>query len=196
MKQNDKKTLFRKFFDWNDYHKYRIDRVLCIFWIILCVVTCLLTHFTCKHEVHTYNESNYEYLETVVNTIWDENTQTLKRKNIPNNVHIEEGKFSPSTVNFKCVLDAGHIIASDPFVKVHISDNSDLEITHYTESVCVNDTRARFAVGYFLWCVLCWVAVMAVWWLVKISIYILCIVFDWFVKFISWFEPRGTKKAK
>lgn len=185
-----KKTLFRKFFDWNDYHKDGIDCVRGIFWIIICVVTCLLTHFTCRHEVHTYNESDYKYLESVVNTIWDENTQTLKHKNLPDNVYIEECEFSLSAVSFKCVLDEGHIVTSNPFVKVHISDNSDLEITHYTESEYINDSRGRFAVCYFLWCVVCFYAVVAVWWLVKISIYILCIVSDLFVKFVSWIEPR------
>lgn len=190
MKQNSKKTLFRKFFDWNDYHKDGINRVLCIFWIIICVVTCLLTHFTCGHEVHTYNESDYEYLEAVVNTIWDENTQTLKHMNIPNNVYIEEGDFSPSSVSFKCVLDAGHIVTKDPFVEVHISDNSDLKITHYTESEYISNSRGCFAVWYFLWCLVYVYAAVAVWWLVKISIYILCIVSDLFVKFVSWIEPH------
>ena len=190
MKQNSKKTLFRKFDDWNCYHKDGIDCVRCILWILLCVVTCLLTHFTCRHEVHTYNESDYEYLEAVVNTNWDKNTQTLKHKNIPDNVYIEEGKFSPSTVSFKCFLDAGHIVTSNPFVEVQISDNSVLEITHYTESEYIANSRGRFAAFYFFWCVVCFYAVVVVWLTVKISIYILCIVSDLFVKFVSWIEPH------
>ena len=148
----------------------------------------------CRNEVHTYDEHNYEYLTEVVNTIWEENAQTLNFANMPENVHITEGDSSKKY--FKCVLDAGHIVASDPFVEVHISDNSDIEITHYTKSQYVGDARSSFAMFYILWCLFCFLVMMAGWWLIKLSIYILCIAVDFVVRLHSWLTPQDTEKAK
>lgn len=196
MKKENKQTIFRNFSNWNYYHETVIGCVLCVLWVLLCIVTCLLIHSEYGYEVNTYDEHNYEYLTEVVNNICDKNTKTLSIANIPDNVHITGGEFYSSKTDFKCVLEDNYLVISDPFVEVHISDNLDVEITHYTESEYIGDARATFVLFYVLWCLLCLWAIMAGWWLIKLVIYIFCILYDLIGLFITKIKSSNAKKDK
>ena len=185
MKQNDKPSLIRKFRIWTRLYEGEIGRILSILFVLLCIIACIATYRECGHEINNYDISNYEYLTNLIDGIWDKDAKILNVADLPDNVTIKGAQFSSLETDFKCFLENGNILITDPFIEVHSSDNSDIEITYYTESEYVGSARADFVLFCILLCVLCLFTEIAVWWLIKLAIYLFCGICDFVRLFIT-----------
>jgi len=185
MKQNDKISLCRRFWRWNRFHDEDVYRVLAVLFVVLCIIICVTIHNKYGYELDSYNEANYKYLTAIVYTIWDEDTKSLKLDYIPDNVSITEATASSSGANFKCNLTSKNSLVPAPFVNVRISEDFNVEVIHYTKSEFRSSAKLEFGMFCAACCVLCLFAEVAVWWLIKISIYLFCSLYDLTEEFIT-----------
>lgn len=185
MKQNDKLSLCRKFSKWIYFHDENIYRILFILFIVLCIIICITIYNKYGYGINSYDESNYKYLTAIVYTIWDEDTKSLKLEYIPDNVSITEAAASPSGANFKCNLISKNPLIPAPFVNVYISEDFNIEVTHYTE----NEFRSSARIQIVLFCAACcalWLLIeIVVWLLIRILVYFFCGLYDLTKKFVT-----------
>lgn len=189
MKQNDKLTLCRRFSRWNRFNEDDIYRVLTVLFVVLCIIICVAINNKYEDELESYDEADYKYLSTIVFNIWDENTKSIRIDYIPDNVSITEANISQSETSFKCSLNGKSNYLPAPFVNVHISEDFNLEVTHYTEDQYRSYAKGEFVMFGIACCVLLLFAEIGIWWLIKITIYFFCALYDLAEKF-------GTKLKK
>lgn len=185
MKPNDKLSLFRRFSSWNRFHDEDVYRVLAILFVVLCIIICVVIHNKYEYELERYDEADYKYLTAIVYTIWDEEAKSLKLDYIPDNVGITEAHFSPSETSFKCFLKGEAEYLPAPFVNVHISEDFNVEVSHYTESEFRSYAKGEFVMFGIACCVLLLFAEIGIWGVIKISIYLFCGLYDLAEKFVT-----------
>lgn len=185
MKQDDKLTLFRRFSRWNSFNADDIYRVLTVLFVVLCIITCITIHNKYEQELERYNEADYKYLSTIVFNIWDENTKSIRIDYIPDNVSITEANISPTETSFKCSLNGKSNYLPAPYVNVHISEDFNVEVSHYTENEFRSYAKSEFVMFGIACCVLLLFAEIGIWWVIKISIYLFCVLYDLTEKFVT-----------
>ena len=190
MKQDDKLTLFRRFSRWNSFNEDDIYRVLTVLFVVLCIIFCVILHNKYEQALESYDEADYKYLTTIVLNIWDENTKSIRIDYIPDNVSITEANISPSEISFKCYLNGKADLLSAPYVYAHISEDFNLEVTHYTEDQYHSYVKSEFIWFGIACCVVLLFAEVGIWWLIKILIYFFCALYDLTEKFIT--NPRKS----
>lgn len=184
MKQNDKKSLCQRFWRWNCFHDEDVYRVLAILFFVLCIIICVTIQNKYEYEFESYDEADYKYLTAIVYSIWDEEAKSLKLDYIPDNVDITEANISPSGTNFKCLLRGKTDLIPAPFVNVHISEDFNVEVSHYTESEFRSSAKLEFGMFCAACCILCLFAEIAIWWSIKILIYFFCNLYDLTEEFV------------
>lgn len=185
MKQNDKLSLCQRFSRWNSFYNEDVYRILAILFVVLCIIICVTIHNKYEQELKSYDEAHYKYLTAIVYTIWDEEAKSLKLDYIPDNVCITEANISPSGTNFKCLLRGKANLLSSPFVNVHISEDFNVEVSHYTENEFRSYAKGEFVMFGIACCVLLLFAEIGIWWLIKILIYFFCSLYDLAEKFVT-----------
>ena len=185
MKQNYKLSLSRRFRRWTRFHDDNIYLVLAILSVVLCIVLCVILHNKYGYELKSYDEADYKYLTSIVYTIWDEDTKSLKIDYIPDNVSITEAEISPSGTNFKCNLIGKTSIVPAPFVNVHISEDFIVDITHYTESKFCSYVKGEFVAFCVASCILCILVELLILGLFTILIYLFLGLYDLTKKFVT-----------
>ena len=188
MKQNGKLSLFRRFKNWNQFYDELIHRILAVLFIVSCVIICVTLNNKYGHELNIYDESDYKYLTSILYTILDEDTKSLKLDYIPDNVNIEGTTFSSSGSAFKCTLTNRTRLVPSPFITVNISEDFTVKVTHYTESEFRSSAKGEFVMFCIAYCVLCLFVGYFSFWLIKFLIYIFCILYDWADNFIRKFN--------
>jgi len=188
------KTMFRcikRLNRWTNSHSDTLATIISVLCIIAYIITCGITHKSYKSEVNTYDTYNYEYLSSVVDTIWDKNAKILNPKDLPDDVIIEEySQNTSSGIDFKCTLNTTNNIVNDPFISVHISDDFEtVETTYFTESEYIADGRNSligcYLANFFLVCAIAIILVC----LISVLACVVCWVFDlsiMFITFIKW----------
>lgn len=178
MKQNDKLSLSRRFSRWNRLYNDDIAKVLIVLLVVLCIIFCVTLHNKYEQELEKYDENNYKYLTAIVFNIWDEETKSLRIDYIPDNVGITEANISPSETTFKCYLKGKANLLPAPYVNVHISEDFNVDITHYTESEFHTYAKGEFVGFGIAGCILILLAEGIVWCVITILIYFLCVLYD------------------
>lgn len=192
MNKNGKQTLFRHFINWTVCYGDTCHRWLFVLVIVLSVITFIMNHHNYSDEATTYDVYHYEYLTNVVTNIWNEDTKSINASDIPENVIITEAQVSSSEVDFKCSLITDYSFADDPFIEVHISDNFDVEVTHYTEDEYIKAFESNlfgFSIGY---CALIFFGVFVVYYLVLFCIGLIFLLYDLICWVISKFKKSRT----